>query len=959
MKLVAEWIWQKEKELLVNTCVLTRKSFILDTIPQTALIAISADTRYRLYVNGKWVNDGPIRSFPWQYSYDLIDVSQYLRVGTNVLAVSVNHWGEATYQSLVAKGGLLVQLEFRVKRKKIVIVSDESWQMFSCPCYDIMSPRASCHLGFEEHYDSRNLEGDWTAIDFDSSEWQQALIVCNSTGGAWKKLSRRGIPLLATDKVMPKRLVSESNVKLPKLTRTFRLKRLFGDEHLAGNYPSFKGIIFFSIVSDSNQIVQIYKPVDGLMFGIVKINNTTVDYSKDFANTDRLKFKLRHGINLVAIIFDFQHHQHEFQLIIDSKQALSIKNVFGKGECVVAGPFESDDANWLKMKQIRHVEEFCNFKENFRLPGSQGISHVDVHAQTCLQERRMGEPLLEAVEAMLSENEECTILRKGVDHEIVLDFGCEFNMYVGFEIAAPKGVTIDFNIFERYLDCKPQWTMHNRSGFRYISKQGWQSFVSNRNFGGRYLSITFRNISSDIKIKNIFGLFKHYPVNERGMFSCDDATLNQIWNVSKQTLLCCMEDTFTDCPAYEQAYWIGDGRIESLIFQAIFGADSLIKRCIELPAQCLTRSDLIESQAPTGLPGIIPVWSFLWIKMSKEYLDATGDKILLKKIFHAISKMLNMCLQKYVDQKTGLFKIQAWNFFDWTGIDAHASRVTHNNIFFVEALRDASIVANELGYQDKSNIWLKKAEELTKSINKFCWSDERGAYIDSIHDDGVQSQSVSRPVNTVALLYDIAPASRARKILPIVNGELTDSIVPFGSPFAIQFFLEFLAKQNNIKLMLETIRSYWGRMLDYDTTTFWESFGDIFGSEFPSRSYCHAWSAGPVYLLSRYVIGVQIVNITAKIVKIRPQILLLKRLKGVAPTIMGDFNVSWSHNSNVLTIGLYVPQKVAAELELPNEIKISEVVCNGKAMPIAKRKFKLIDGIVNELKIALVDEVIP
>ncbi len=959
MKLKADWIWLKEECITVNTCVLARKSFVLASIPPTAILAISADTRYRLYVNGKWINDGPIRSFTWNYSYDVIDIAQHLKVGANVLAVSTNYWGENTFQSMVTRGGLLVQLEVNIKKQKQIIVSDESWKMLPSPCYDTTSPRASCQLGFEEQHDSRKLESDWTVSNFDDSVWQQASIICSSMGGPWKKLLPRDIPLLAMDKIMPRRLISEATVTSPRLIRTFRLKRLFGDEHFVGNCPSFRGVICFDIVSESNQVAKLFKPVDGLMFGILKTNDTTVDYSKDFTAIDQIQFKLRKGNNPFVIIFDFQHYEHEFQLIIDSKESLKLKNTFGKGDCAIAGPFGSDDTNWLKLKHVQYPEQTRNFEECFRLPCSQGISLIDVHAQTCLQKRSVGESHLKVVEAMFSENEECTILRKGSDCEVVLDFGCEFNMYIGFELFAPRDVTIDFNVFEKFYGQKPQWTLHNRSGFRYISKQGWQSFTSNRNFGGRYLSITFRNVSSDIKIKTIYGLFKHYPVTERGTFACNDAALNQIWNVSKQTLLCCMEDTFTDCPAYEQAYWIGDGRVESLIFQAIFGNEALIKRCIELPAQGLKRSDLIESQAPTGLVIIIPVWSYLWVKMCKEYLDTTNDRKLLKKVFPAISKMVDACLSKYLDQETGLFKIKAWNFLDWTGIDTDTSRVTHNNIFLVEALRDASCIANALEFHDKARSWLQKAEKLIKSINKFCWSDERCAYIDSIHDDGVQSQSVSRPVNTIALLFDIASPERARKIQPIVNGDIVDGIVPFGSPFAIQFLLELFGKQNKINTMLETIRSYWGKMLDSETTTFWESFGDIFGSEFPSRSYCHAWSAGPVYFFSKHIIGVQLVSVDEKIVKVKPQVTLLHWLNGVVPTVLGDFNVKWYHGSNhELIVSIIVPKNVVSELELPIELRALEIICNGKRVSNAKRRFKLVDGFMNDFKISLADELV-
>ena len=46
--------------------------------------------------------------------------------------------------------------------------------------------------------------------------------------------------------------------------------------------------------------------------------------------------------------------------------------------------------------------------------------------------------------------------------------------------------------------------------------------------------------------------WQHTPVWPRGMFRCSDSRLNQIWDFSAYTLRMCSEDTFTDCPTYEQ-----------------------------------------------------------------------------------------------------------------------------------------------------------------------------------------------------------------------------------------------------------------------------------------------------------------------------------------------------------------------------------------------------------------------
>jgi hypothetical protein len=58
----ASWIWmQRDRYDGYNDTIEARRVFELGAVASAAL-RITADTRYRLYLNGEWVNDGPSRS---------------------------------------------------------------------------------------------------------------------------------------------------------------------------------------------------------------------------------------------------------------------------------------------------------------------------------------------------------------------------------------------------------------------------------------------------------------------------------------------------------------------------------------------------------------------------------------------------------------------------------------------------------------------------------------------------------------------------------------------------------------------------------------------------------------------------------------------------------------------------------------------------------------------------------
>ena len=65
-----------------------RKEFDLGE-QATLTMHVSASTRYRLYVNGKAILSGPCKSDRYRHFYETIDVSQYLVLGKNIIALKV------------------------------------------------------------------------------------------------------------------------------------------------------------------------------------------------------------------------------------------------------------------------------------------------------------------------------------------------------------------------------------------------------------------------------------------------------------------------------------------------------------------------------------------------------------------------------------------------------------------------------------------------------------------------------------------------------------------------------------------------------------------------------------------------------------------------------------------------------------------------------------------------------
>jgi GNAT superfamily N-acetyltransferase len=72
-----------------------RRTFDLTVVPARFLVHVSADNRYRLYVNGVQVSSGPQRSDVTHWRYETVDLAPRLRAGRNVIAALVWNWGAA------------------------------------------------------------------------------------------------------------------------------------------------------------------------------------------------------------------------------------------------------------------------------------------------------------------------------------------------------------------------------------------------------------------------------------------------------------------------------------------------------------------------------------------------------------------------------------------------------------------------------------------------------------------------------------------------------------------------------------------------------------------------------------------------------------------------------------------------------------------------------------------------
>lgn len=161
-----------------NIHTLFRKSFTAkDVKVKRALLYITGDDLYKLYLNGSFVGEGPAQSYPFSYNYNCYDVTKLIRSGTNAICVHLYYQGLFNIYLLSADNlcGMIAQLQITYDDGACdTVVSDRSWKYSECDAY---TPRYvyGYQTQFSEDIDFRKIPRDWIECGFDDGNWQNAL----------------------------------------------------------------------------------------------------------------------------------------------------------------------------------------------------------------------------------------------------------------------------------------------------------------------------------------------------------------------------------------------------------------------------------------------------------------------------------------------------------------------------------------------------------------------------------------------------------------------------------------------------------------------------------------------------------------------------------------------------------------------------------------------------------------
>jgi len=187
------WIWHPDWKEGANSdsaggIVHFRRAVELETLPtEPVFIEITADTKYKLYINQQLISIGPVKGDEHLWFYDQVDIQPFLQAGENLLHVRVLRLDHAT--SFATSFPRLPHAGLLIRSECLNVKTSKYWEAAIDPTTRLpVDAEEDAFLHIYEDIDSRNdADIKWKAA--------RELVFPASHGitAPWK-LSKRMIP---------------------------------------------------------------------------------------------------------------------------------------------------------------------------------------------------------------------------------------------------------------------------------------------------------------------------------------------------------------------------------------------------------------------------------------------------------------------------------------------------------------------------------------------------------------------------------------------------------------------------------------------------------------------------------------------------------------------------------------------------------------------------------------------
>lgn len=431
----------------------------------------------------------------------------------------------------------------------------------------------------------------------------------------------------------------------------------------------------------------------------------------------------------------------------------------------------------------------------------------------------------------------------------------------------------------------------------YITKEGEQEFESPGWFNGEH--ITYK-IPKGVTVLSLQYRETGYDTEFSGNFTCDDEFLNSLWQKSLRTLYVTMRDNFMDCPDRERAQWWGDVTSEMIMTMYSLDCNSylLYQKGVEAMLSHIDETKVLQTVVPINDEYFeLPVQQLAGIVGFYTYFEYTGDAEFLENVYSASIDYLK--LWDIGENNLVVHRSGSWDWPDW---GSKADMTAIENAWVYYALSAVEKMAYVLEKDDDITFISERKATISNGY-KALWT-----------ENGFKSGSVKKPddrANALAVLSGLATEEQYSAIKTVLT------TIKNSSPYMEYYVLEALCKMGEYEDAKNRIKDRYFDMVTEDYSTLWEFWDAWRGTK------NHAWSGGPLVIMSKHFAGITPLTSGYESVKIDPQYSLSDRMTCTVPSVKGLITVNYKKTAEKYVINITLPEEIEADICVPLGAELS------------------------------------
>lgn len=433
----------------------------------------------------------------------------------------------------------------------------------------------------------------------------------------------------------------------------------------------------------------------------------------------------------------------------------------------------------------------------------------------------------------------------------------------------------------------------------------------------RYVLLEIETKDAPLTIERVWGETSMYPFEKVSTFVADeDPDLRRMEEVGWRTARLCANETYMDCPYYEQLQYFGDTRIQTMVTMYNTRDSFMVKQALDAGMQSVFADGLTQSRFPSSLLQVISSYSLSWCGMVYDYWMYRDDPQAVRTYLPSIRRIIAWYEQHMTDDGS-LDKIPYWFFCDWASnfpmgepIRQDDGYSAYQDLVFMKALEEAAAMERALGIKGMAEHYDMLRSKISAHFIEKYWDNDRHLFADT-----KDKRNYSQHTNIMAILCDILPASEARALCEKV---LADKSLTQVTIYFRYYLFAALKKAGLSHKFLDETGVFRKQLKDNMTT--WAEMPE------PTRSDCHAWGASPNIEFFRILLGIDSAAPGFKRIVISPSLGNLKHVSGSIPHPQGTISV---------TLDIQPDGKLKKKISVPSGVEC-DFVWQGKTEKISR-----------------------